>query len=206
MTIQCSEKMNSVKTSMTGKKQRLSALDIQAMVSLAAKSIAPVWPLKTFIACNSLQGFESQPFDKALTEAQYLFEQNHLDYRNINRETIKWCGTYFDEGQSVIEMPSREKGFYFAFKELSKYDQMLHQGSKKNQQWLRTLPDHAESAIIQCLDVLQVSEKEHISFLKKSLAQLPGWSGYIKWQTEWKNSVEPSDKPSNVLIDFMAIR
>ena len=73
MSIQCNEKMSSVKTTKTGKKQIYSAIDTQTMVHLAAKSIAPVWPLKTFIACNSLQGFESKPFDEALNEAQFFF-------------------------------------------------------------------------------------------------------------------------------------
>lgn len=206
MTIQSSEKMSSSKTTMTGKKHISSSLDIQTMVHLAAKSIAPVWPLKTFIACNSLQGFESQSFDSALTEAQSLFENCPIDYQHINRETIKWCGTYFDEGQSVIDMPVGDRGFYSAFKDLSKYDRMLHQGSKKNKQWLNQLPDNAEDAIIQCLESLQVSDEEHLSFLKKSLAQLSGWSGYMKWRTEWKDNSNHLDKNSNMLIDFMAVR
>ena len=206
MTIQCNEKMSSVKTTLTGKKHMIRAVDIQTMVYLAAKSIAPVWPLKTFIACNALQGFESQHFDAALSEAQILFEQRHLDYQNINRETIKWCGAFFDEGQSVIEMPTRDAGFYAAFKDLSKYDKMLHQSLKQKEQWLNHLPDHAEDAIIQCLDALHVPEEEQASFLKTSVAQLPGWSGYIKWRTEWQAPSNQADKPSNMLVDFMAIR
>ncbi len=206
MTIQCSEKMSSVKTTRTGKKRISSALDIRTMVHLAAKSIAPVWPLKTFIACNSLQGFESQPFDIALTEAQFLFKSRPLDYQHINRETIKWCAAYFDEGQRVIDMPVGDRDFYSAFKDLSKYDRMLHQGSKQNKQWLNQLPDNAEDAIIQCLECLQISDEEHRSFLKISLAQLSGWSGYIKWQTEWQCTPNHPDKHSNMLIDFMAVR
>ena len=206
MTISCSEKTSSAKTTMIGKKKLSSAIDIQTMVHQAAKSIAPVWPLKTFIACNSLHGFESQPFDMALAEAQFLFKSRPLDYQDINRETIKWCGTYFDEGQSVIDMPSIDKGFYWAFKDLARYDKMLHQGSKDNKQFLKTLPEHAEDAIIQCLEVLQISEDEHLLFLKQSFAQLPGWSGYIKWRTEWQNTPDHLDKHSNMLIDFMAVR
>jgi len=206
MTIQCSEKMRSSKTSMKGKKHITKALDIHTMVHLAAQSMAPVWPLKTFIACNSLQGFESQLFDVALAEAQFLFGKRPLDYQHINRETIKWCGAYFDEGQSVIDMPAEDRGFYSSFKDLSKYDKMLHQGSKKNKQWLTQLPDNAEEAIIQCLKYLQISDEEHLSFLKISLAQLPGWSGYIKWRTEWQSTPGQLDKHSNMLIDFMAVR
>lgn len=206
MTIRCSENMSSVKTTRIPKKQTSTAFDIQTMVHLAAKSIAPVWPLKTCIACNSLQGFESKPFDEALNEAQFLFEQHDLEYQHINRETIKWCGAYFDEGQSVIEIPAGDKGFYSAFKALSRYDKMLHQGSKQNKQFLIQLPNHAESAIVQCLDFLKISDEEQLPFLKKSLAQLPGWSGYIKWRTDWQNTPNHSGKYSNMLVDFIAIR
>lgn len=194
MTNYFGEKMKSLIT----KKHFSTAVDIQTMVHLAATSIVPVWPLKTFIACNSLQGFESQPFDVALAEAQGLFAQCPFDYEDINRETIKWCATYFDEGQRVIDMPVGDNCFYLAFKELSQYDRMLHQRSKDNQQWLKKLPDQAEQAIIHCLEVLQLNEEDYLSFLKISLAQLPGWSGYIKWR-----SMSPS---KDCLIDFMAVR
>ena len=98
MTIQRNEKTSSIKATRTSKKQLNTAIDIQ----LAAKSIAPVWPLKTFIACNSLQGFESTPFEEALNEAQGFFEQADIEYEQINRETIKWCGTYFDRWNSCF--------------------------------------------------------------------------------------------------------
>ena len=193
MTIQCNKKTSSVKN---------RAIDIQTMVHLAAKSIAPVWPLKTFIACNSLQGFESKPFDEALNEAQFLFETRDMEYQHINRETIKWCGSYFDEGQSVIEIPAGDKGFYTVFKELSRFDKMLHQGSKQNKEWLIQLPNHAEDAIAQCFDCLNIADADKLQFLRESLAQLPGWSGYIKWRTEWQNTANNS----NMLVDFIAIR
>lgn len=203
MTIRSSEKTSSKKTTITTKKNISRTIDIQAMVHLAAKSITPVWPLKTFIACNSLQGFEGQYFDQALIEASSLFEQCYSDYQHINLETIKWCVAYFDDGQSVINIPSRDKGFYLAFKDLAKYDKKLHQGSKRNKQWLNQLPNNAENAIIQCLEELQISSEEQVSFLKKSLAQLPGWSGYIKWKTEWQNT---TNNHSTMLVDFIAIR
>ncbi|MFZ4077443.1 MAG: DUF2309 domain-containing protein [Legionellaceae bacterium] len=205
MTIQRHEKMSSTTTKKVGEKKVDRAM-IQAMVHLSAQSIAPVWPLKTFIACNSLRGFESKPFDEALNEAHDLFEEPGIEHQDINRESIKWCAAYFDEGQRVIEMPARDQGFYSTFKELSPYDKMLHQGSKQQKQWLAQLPHHAEDAIAQCLDSLNISGEDQVLFLKKSLAQLAGWSGYIKWQTEWKNESNPSDKHPNLLVDFVAIR
>lgn len=206
MSIQCNETMSSVQTTTAVKKKVYTSIDVQTMVHLAAKSIAPVWPLKTFIACNSLQGFESKPFEDALNEAQEFFEPCGVEYEQINRETIKWCGTYFDEGQSVIKIPADDDGFYSTFKTLCSYDKRLHQGLKQHKQWLMQLPEHAEDAIVQCLDFLNIPDEEQLSFVKKSFAQLPGWSGYIKWRTEWQNTSHYSGKHSNMLVDFIAIR
>jgi len=201
MTIQCSEQINAVQTGITSQHRIADRINIQSMVHLAAKTIAPVWPLRTFIACNPLQGFESQPFDTALAEAQQLFSAPKSEYEAINRETIKWCGAYFDQGQSVIRMPERDRRFYHIFKDLSPYDKNLHQGLKHNKQWLNQLPDEPEDSIIQCLEILQVTDQYQNLFIKKSLAQLTGWTGYIKWQTEWQSTAQP-----NLLIDFVAIR
>ena len=206
MINQCHEKMSSIIPKKIGKQQLNRRLAIQSMVHLAAKPIAPVWPLKTFIACNALQGFESKPFDEALNDAQCLFEQDGIEYQDINRETIKWCGAYFDEGQRVIKIPVDEQGFYSAFKALAKYDKMLHRGLSENKKWLKQLPDHAEDVIVQCLDVLKIADGEQLSFLKKSLAQLPGWSGYMKWRTDWQNTSSPPDSQSNLVLDFIAVR
>jgi hypothetical protein len=48
-------------------------LQIRSRVRNAADAIAPVWPLKTFIACNPLQGFEGLPFEEAVKEGEALF-------------------------------------------------------------------------------------------------------------------------------------
>jgi hypothetical protein len=48
-------------------------LALRAVVRNAADTVAPVWPLKTFIACNPLQGFEGLPFEQAVAEGSTLF-------------------------------------------------------------------------------------------------------------------------------------
>jgi hypothetical protein len=50
-----------------------ASLQIRSRVRNAADAIAPVWPLKTFIACNPLQGFEGLPFEEAVKEGEALF-------------------------------------------------------------------------------------------------------------------------------------
>lgn len=47
--------------------------DIRALVTLAAQTVAPLWPLDSAIAVNPLSGFEEQPFEEALPAATALF-------------------------------------------------------------------------------------------------------------------------------------
>ena len=44
------------------------------MVVNASDVIAPVWPMKTIIACNPLQGLENMSFKDAVQKGNYLFE------------------------------------------------------------------------------------------------------------------------------------
>lgn len=44
-----------------------------AFISIAAQTVAPLWPLDSAIAVNPLSGFEEQPFEDALPEAAALF-------------------------------------------------------------------------------------------------------------------------------------
>ena len=71
---------------------------VEAMVSNAAKCIAPVWPLETFVACNPLQGLKYLPFEEALLEGKRLFSSVHAipKLELVNRELIKWCGVFLD--------------------------------------------------------------------------------------------------------------
>lgn len=64
---------------------------LQDLVYNAAKCIAPVWPLETFIACNPLLGFESQPFDEALVQNVLGAErtESNLPLEEVNRQMIK---------------------------------------------------------------------------------------------------------------------
>ncbi|HQS70523.1 MAG: hypothetical protein B7Y36_07585 [Novosphingobium sp. 28-62-57] len=44
-----------------------------ALASIAAQTVAPLWPLNSAIAVNPLSGFEDLPFEEALPEAATLF-------------------------------------------------------------------------------------------------------------------------------------
>ena len=182
--------------------------NIQAMVNNASQFISPVWPIETFIACNPLQGLESMPFEEALAEANRMYGANNteLKFNLVNREMIKWCGAFLDLGQGTIEMPRRSEGFYNSFRLLSIDDNCLHQGVKNHRAWLKNLPEQAERAIDLCLEKLGISSENQEDFIKESLSYLPGWAGYVKWRTLWRNPASSVDKTPATLVDFVAVR
>jgi len=205
MKQQTNRELESMSNFIAPKQQRAN---VQAMVSNAAQCLAPVWPLETFIACNPLQGLESLPFEEALLEGRRLFgsAQAIPKLEAVNRELIKWCGVFLDMGQGTIEAPNRDKGFYAAFLSLSIYDHSLHLGCKTLKSWLHTLPEHAEETIVLCLNKLGVAFEHQESFIKESFTSLPGWAGYVKWRSVWRNSSATDDYCPVTLVDFIAVR
>lgn len=53
-------------------------LRIRDDVALAARVVAPSWPLSSIIAVNPIAGFEDRPFDQALIDASLLFATRGL--------------------------------------------------------------------------------------------------------------------------------
>ena len=180
---------------------------IREQVEQAARILAPVWPLKTFIACNPLQGLENLPFDEALTQAAGLFQgcDTRPQAEAVNRQLIKWCLAFLDEGQATLLMPNRSLGFYAAWKRLAPLDGQLHQRSAAHKSWLLALPDEPEQAIGLCLEKLAVPTQDQHQFLTYALTQLPGWAGYVHYRDRWQ---QPADSPVNpiTVLEFVAVR
>lgn len=202
------EKTNgsSIKTTTSVKTQN-KKIKVHALVDNAAQRIAPVWPLETFIACNPLQGFEAQSFDEVFLKDGFKRQEilrNHA-LENVNLQMIKWCGGFFDTGQCAIEMPYREKGFYYGFLKLACFDKKLHDNKKETKKWLMTLPRSAEEAIDLCLKQLKVPEEKAEEFIAQTFLYLPGWAGFVKWKTHWHNPIT-TDKQPVTLAEFLAVR
>ncbi len=191
---------------------------IETVVENAAKIIPPVWPLQTFIACNPLHGIESLKFEDAIAIAEFFFNRsaNHQNAEKIqdplfhrasdvNRELIKWCHAFLDEGQATITMPGREKGFYKAWSLLVPFDKNLHSKSSEGRALISSLPATAEKALLFCLDHLAIPKDQWEDYLRRTLAELPGWAGYIKWRTDWQNKKADLKNPIT-LVDFLAVR
>ncbi|OJV08112.1 MAG: hypothetical protein BGO14_01445 [Chlamydiales bacterium 38-26] len=180
-------------------------IDLRTLIANAAQVIAPLWPMQTIIARNPLQGMESLPFEDAVKMGETLF-YNSLNQElssPVNRELIKWCQVFLDEGQATLKMPDRKNGFYSAWRLLAPFDK--HLDLVKNKSWLAELPAEAEEAVFYALKRLEVQEDQIEDYLKCALLELPGWVGYIKWRAEWQN---PSTGVKNpiTLTDFLAVR
>ncbi len=124
----------------------------------------------------------------------------------INGEIIKWLGGFLDEGHAPWGMPERKKTFYKAWKELALDDasgSLLGIGNWKNK--ILNLPDRPEDAILESLSLLGIPKNLWDGYFSLQLAQLSGWTGFIKWRSEQTDYAWQSAFPID-LIKYMAIR
>ncbi len=103
----------------------------------------------------------------------------------IDREMVKWCSAFLDEGEAGWTMPKREETFYRAWKALAQHDLAIRLlGISNAAAGIRSLPDRPEDALLESLADLRVSKASWESYLSLHLAALPGWTGYIKWRAQ----------------------
>lgn len=202
-----SKQDKAMKSGTTFRSGSSKGLDVTVLVRNAAKCIAPVWPLETFIACNPLQGFEEQTFEEALAQGAFRRQRagRNPSLEAVNLQMIKWCGSFFDAGQASIGMPYRDKGFYYGFLKLARFDKQVHCNKKEVKNFLKQLPESAEEAITICLQKLHVPEGQEEPFLSQTLSYLPGWAGFTKWMTDWQSEKKTEGKKVP-LVDFLAVR
>ncbi len=172
---------------------------VRTAVEKSWASVAPCWPLQHFIAANPLAGFEHLSFDQALQQGQAYFCQKDLPtaMHAVNRESIKWLKAFFDVGQSTLAMPLRHQGLLPCMMQLMCYDKYLNRHKDQIEFWLQKDHKNPESLIVCMLLYLGVAETEQKAFLTLMLATLPGWSAYVKYQTDWADKqisvVTPSE-------------
>ncbi|MEK9629988.1 MAG: DUF2309 domain-containing protein [Nitrospinota bacterium] len=124
----------------------------------------------------------------------------------INNEVIKWISGFLDEGHAHWSMPYREKTFYGNWKELALQDNsgsLLGIPDWKNK--IRNLSEKPEDAILECMSFMSIPKNLWIDYFSLHLAQLAGWTGFLKWRSEqvdyeWQNAF-PID-----LVEYMAVR
>lgn len=124
----------------------------------------------------------------------------------INREMVKWCSAFLDEGEAAWAMPHRELSFYGAWRKVAQEDWswrllgIAHAAEK-----LRALPDRPEDALLDLLDDMYISPSTWESYFSQHLAALPGWVGYIKWRSRQDHHPWQQAYPID-LTSYLAVR
>lgn len=124
----------------------------------------------------------------------------------LNRQMIKWCGAFCDEGESTWAMPNRDRTFYRAWKAAAQHDLSLFGlGIRKIGPKVRALPDRPEDALMQSLEALRVPRVAWQDYLASHLAALPGWAGFIKWRDA--QTGHPWQEAYRIdLVKYLAVR
>jgi len=122
----------------------------------------------------------------------------------VNKEMIKWCEAFLDEGHSAWPMPYREKGFYEAWKRLAALE-WSPCGISDCARKIKELPATAEEAIIAHLEALAIPAELHQDYLSLHLASLYGWAGFINWRSEQSNYQWQTAYPID-LAQYLAVR
>ena len=122
----------------------------------------------------------------------------------INREMVKWCEAFLDEGHATWPMPGREKGFYTAWKLLSRQE-WSPCGIKNNRDKLARLPAQPEDALLESLKALGIPAEAWQDYLSLQLAALAGWAGFIKWRSD-QNEYEWQLAYPIDLVQYLAVR
>ncbi len=124
----------------------------------------------------------------------------------IDQQVIKWVSAFLDEGIAGWGMPSRGEGFYGSWKRLGQRDlggRLL--GIRALRAKIRALPETPEEAVAAALERLEIPEERRADYLSRTLAQLPGWAGFVRWRSE--NPAYPGQREYPVdLTEYLAVR
>jgi uncharacterized protein YbcC (UPF0753/DUF2309 family) len=124
----------------------------------------------------------------------------------INREMVKWCSAFLDEGEASWAMPQREQTFYRAWKTLAQHDLTLRLvGIREAAARIRALPDRTEDAVLDSLAGMGIPKAAWERYLSLHLVALPGWTGYIKWRAHQHGDPWQQAFPID-LVKYLAVR
>ena len=122
----------------------------------------------------------------------------------LDELVIKSCLDFFDEGQSVWSMPGRKRGFFRAWREVANRNIRLYLRGMHIQDIL-AVDDTPEGVIAHVMNTLGVPEERWVHYLTRELAQLHGWTGFIRWRWNAKNYHWSKTYPAD-LTDLVAVR
>lgn len=122
----------------------------------------------------------------------------------LDELVIKSCLDFFDEGQSVWQMPGREQGLFAAWSALARRNLRLFIRGLHIQRILAA-DDTPEGIISHVMTELRVPEDAWVDYFTRSLTRLHGWAGFIRWRSGAKHYHWSRQYPAD-LVDYLALR
>lgn len=122
----------------------------------------------------------------------------------LNELVIKSCLDFFDEGQSVWQMPGREEGLFAAWSAVARRNLRLFIRGLHVKRILAA-DDTPEGVISHVMRELGVPEDDWKQHFTNELTQLHGWAGFIRWRAGAKHYHWSRHYPAD-LVDYLAIR
>lgn len=122
----------------------------------------------------------------------------------LNELVIKSCLDFFDEGQSVWQLPGRERGLFAAWSAVARRNLRLFIRGLHIKQILE-VDDTPEGVISHVMTALRVPEDDWLDTFTCELTSLHGWAGFIRWRAGAKKYYWSRHYPAD-LVDYLAIR
>ena len=122
----------------------------------------------------------------------------------LDELVIKSCLDFFDEGQSVWEMPDREQGFFAAWREVARRNARLFLRGRQIHGSL-AIDEDPEGIIVHVMECLNIPFDQWVQYFRRELARLHGWAGFIRWRSHARHYFRGRQYPGD-LVDFLAIR
>ncbi len=149
---------------------------VEARVDRAANS-AEIRALAERITPKVEEKDETQAIGKDITLVGWCDSALHKQLEwTMNREIIKWCEAFLDEGHAVWPMPRREQGFYVAWKSLAAKE-WSPCGIADSRKKIAALPESPEKAVLGHLDALGIPPEIREEYFPR--ADLPVWLGQL---------------------------
>ena len=144
-----------------------------------------------------------------LLKERPLYEALDLLYgtgigEELDELVVKSCLDFFDEGQSVWQMPHREKGFFSAWREVAQRNVRLFLWGRQMRETLAA-SNEPEGIIVHVMESLEVPREHWMKYFRRELARLHGWAGFIRWRSTARHYHQGRCYPGD-LVDFLAIR
>jgi len=254
--------------------------DLLAAIAAACGRIAPLWPLKHFVAVNPFLGFTDRSFHATCTTMRRVARIDMLMPRSFYRQALaegtiedrdlgaalaaapadwqipasvaalraalerdvpirtggsavvatvaevldtlasgdrqasrtsfmvdeisKWCAAYFDEGQSVWRLPSRDLRPYAAWRASMRHDRNAEMmGIAGFRTAVAELPEDPVAAIDAVVREQGVPEGAIADYLHQALSDIGGWAAYARYLV-WNS--ELYGREDDTLVQLLAIR